>query len=96
MFTLKCDLEKLKADTDQDSSSSEEKIRRQQRSSDSSQGRLVLPKKCIFCDKVGKYFKAIRTLEKLSLCQTFSADDKARRSALEKGDAQLISLPRRS
>ena len=48
MFILKCDLEKLQADADQDSSSSEEKIRREQRSSNSSQGRLALPKKCIF------------------------------------------------
>ena len=87
MFTLKRDLEKLQADADQDSSSPEEKIRRGQRSSDSSQGRLVLPKKCIFCNKVGKYFKTNRTREKLTPRQTFSADDKVRQSALEKRDA---------
>ena len=68
MFTLNRDLEKLQADADQDSSSTEEKIRREQRSSDSSQGRLVLSKKCIFCNKVGKYSKVNRTCEKLTLC----------------------------
>ena len=92
MFTLKRDLQKLEADAYQDSSSPDEKIRRKQRSSDSSQGRLVLPKKGIFFNKVGKYSKANRTRDKLNLCQTFSAYDKVRQSALGKRDAQLISL----
>ena len=48
MFTLKRDLEKLQVDADQVSSSPEEKIRREQWSSDSSQGRLVLPEKRFF------------------------------------------------
>ena len=86
------DLDKLQANADQDSSSPKEKIRREQRSSDSSQGRLVLPMKCIFCNRVGKYSKANKTSKKLTFCQTFSADDKVRRSALEKRNVQLISL----
>ena len=70
----------------------EEKIRREQQSSDSSQRQLVLPKKCIFCNKVGKYSKANRTRKKLTLCQTFSVGDKVRQSALEKHNVQLISF----
>ena len=44
--------------------------------------------KFIFCNRVGKYSKANKTSEKLTFCQTFSADDKVRRSALEKRNAQ--------
>ena len=92
MFTLKRDLEKLQSDAVLDRSSPEKKIRREQRSSDGSQGRLVLQKKCIFCNKVSKYSKENRTREKLTLCQTISVDDKVRRSALENHDIQHISL----
>ena len=92
MFTLKRDLEKLQSDAVQDSSSPEKKIRREQRISDSSQGRLVLQQRCIFCNKVSNYSKGNRTSKKLTLCQTLSVDDKVRRSALENRNMQLISL----
>ena len=97
MFTLKRDLEKLQSDAVQDSSSPEKKIqilhpRREQQISDSSQERLVLQQRCIFCNKGSKYSKGNRTSKKLTLCQTLSVDDKVRRSALENRNMQLISL----
>ena len=90
------DLEKLLADADEDSSSPEGKIRKEQQSSDSSQGRLVLPKKCNFCNKVVKYSKANRTCEKLTICETFSADHRSDDLHWKNAMHSLDLPPRRS
>ena len=81
MFTLKRDLDKL-------SQSSSSKSKRTSRV-DTSTSSVVLPKKCIFCNKESKYLTGQKTREKLVLCETFAADEKIRKVAFEKNDERI-------
>ena len=84
MFTLKRDLDNLQ---EQDKVTSSACGRR----SNISVKAVILPKKCIFCDKVNKLIAATKSWEKLVTCQTFVVDDKIRESATVKDDKKVLA-----
>ena len=86
-FTLKRDLNNLQQNDDVPAS---QKVRRTSR--DEVSHEIVLPKKCIFCDKMDKYLPGTKTREKLVSCETLTADKKIRESAEEKHDERIMKI----
>eukprot|EP00794_Sanderia_malayensis_P012505 gene12505-13790_t len=90
MFTMRRDLESLKAMGTQEEERVE--VRSSRRLSTEERREFgKLPKTCIFCKK-DKFVKNSKTREKLRLCQEFRADDTMRKAAMMREDTDLLAI----
>ena len=58
----------------------------------STNGRPVLPSRCIFCDKASKYKKRSKTLKKMICCAELRIDERIRQIAAVKHDSKILSI----
>lgn len=90
MFTMKRDLENLKANETEKVDTV--KLRTSGRLSNEERREFEkLPKTCIFCKK-DKFMKSSKTREKLRLCQEFRADETMRKAAVLREDADMLAI----
>ena len=55
-------------------------------------GGIVLPSRCILCDKTSNYKKGSRTREKMICCAELRVDERIRQTAAVKHDSKVLSI----
>ena len=60
--------------------------------SGSSNGGIVLPSKCMFCDKASKYKKGSKTREKMICCAELRVDERIQQIVTVKHDSKILSI----